>query len=461
MSDLPTHSALDLATLVRDRAVSAVELLAHFEGRIDALDGDLGAFVQRLPAAARREALAVDRATDRSAPLLGVPFAIKDTDPVRFAWNRAGSRAYRYVWSPFDADQVARLRRAGVVILGKTATSELALMPVVETDLGPPARNPWNPAFSSGGSSGGAATAVAAGMLPVAHAADGAGSIRVPAALCHLFGYKASRGQMPDFYAAMDRFRLSVVGCVSHTVADSAAVADVLAGRRDGLSGALSRAPTGLRIGLCTTTPLTTVHPDIVAGLEGLARTLQELGHHVEPLEALPGDLDEFLPIYGFQANRAPVLSEASLQPVTRWLRGHGRGRKLAAVQAQVDALARRIQVWHGGFDLLLTPTAPRFAPRVGEFVGDDPAAVFEAAAALGAFTAPCNLSGQPAASLPGGLGGPDALPWGAQLIGRVGEDAQLLAVCRQLEQAAPWLGRRPRQDASGAAAQADALPRP
>ena len=137
----------------------------------------------------------------------------------------------RWAWTPFDGPAVRRLRRAGFVIAGKTSTSELALMPVVEPDLHPPTANPWDPAHTAGGSSGGSAAAVGAGMLSIAHAADGAGSIRIPAAFCHLFGFKSSRGAVPNFYGASDPLRWSSVGCVAHGVEDAAAVTDALAGR--------------------------------------------------------------------------------------------------------------------------------------------------------------------------------------------------------------------------------------
>lgn len=452
MSDVHPGSALALADRIRRREASAVEVLdAHLQA-IRERDPGLGAFVQVMAGPARRRAAAIDRQTRRGPPeasLLGVPFAIKDTDPVRFAWNRAGSRAYRAVWSPFDAPQVSRMRAAGVVIAGKTSTSELALMPVVETDIGPPTRNPWNPAFSAGGSSGGAGAAVAAGMLPVAHAADGAGSIRIPAALCHLFGFKPSRGLTPHFYKALDKVHLAHVGCVAHTVEDSAAVMDALAGRPAAqgpdalLPRVLAPPPAGLRIRMCLSAPTAAVDPLIADGVRAVGRLLEELGHHVEEIAPFDGTLDEFLPVYQNLAAGAPTLSDASLQPVTRWLRQAGRRVALPEAQMLQVELEARALAWFGDADLVLSPTTPCFAPLVGAFDGMEPEAAFRAAADLGAFTAVFNASGQPAASVPMGVAGPDDLPMGAQLVGPPGGDVRVLQVARQLQSALGWVARR------------------
>ncbi|MCA9541374.1 MAG: hypothetical protein KC620_20880, partial [Myxococcales bacterium] len=192
MADLEAvldEPALTLAARLRAGEVSSAELVAGYLARIGQGNDKLGAFVQVTPRRALRTARAVDqrlvrwRQAGANTPLpalLGVPTGIKDTDPTRFMWNRGGSRAWRLVWSPFDSLQVKRIRRAGMIVLGKLATSEMAVMPIVETDLHPPARNPWNPTHSSGGSSGGSSAAVAGGLLPIAQGADGAGSIRIP-----------------------------------------------------------------------------------------------------------------------------------------------------------------------------------------------------------------------------------------------------------------------------------------
>ncbi len=447
-------SALEQAAAIRSRAISAEELTRGYLARIERHDPHLHAFVdvhaERALARARRVDRALAAAPAAPSPtFLGVPFAIKDTDAVRFAFNRAGSRAYRYVWMPFDARAVRLLRRAGFVILGKTSTSELALMPVVEPDIHPPTANPWNVAHSAGGSSGGSASAVAAGMLPIAHAADGGGSIRIPASFCHLFGYKASRGLTPDFYAAMDPVGLSILGSVAHRVADAAAVLDALRGDASGPGGpdalrtsALAPPPPALRIGLCLESPTASVDPEIASAVTAVARLLESLGHRIEPLDPPAGSLDEFLPVYQRLAANPPALSERGFQPVTRWLRDAGKRLTAADAIAANQALSARLLAWFGDLDLCLSPTVGRPPPRIGDWSHLPAEAQFRAAAELGGFTAAFNITGQPSASLPAAVSAA-GLPIGAMLTGRRGADVTLLRVCHQLEEALAWHRRR------------------
>ncbi len=454
MTEIAQAGALELAAQIRSGTLSAVELLDWQQARIDQHQPQLQAFAERFRRRSLRHARRVDAAVARGQPLpgalAGVPFAIKDLDLVAFAGTRAGSRAYRYGWSPVDAPAVKLLRRTGATLVGKTTTSELGLMPVVETDLQPPTVNPWNPAFSAGGSSGGAAAAVAmGGLLSVAHASDGGGSIRIPAAFCHLYGYKASRGLMPDFYGRLDEMKMAVMGAVAHRVEDCIAVVDALCGRpqagQPGSLLALSQTPlpAGLKIRVCLRSNVAEVHPDIAAGVRAVARLLADMGHHLDEIEPPSGDIDEFLPIYQRLSSRAFSPSEAAMQPITRWLREGGR--QVSAQQA--SDLARsfqdRVLTWFGDADFMLSPTTPGFAPKVGAYTDLDPRAGFLAAAQIGAFTAAINTSGQPAASLPGGLGGPDQLPFGVHLVGKPGADLDLLRLSRSLEEAMAWTQRR------------------
>lgn len=452
---LPLHqrSALELAALLRDREVSAVELMEHTLGRIEAHDPQLNAFTEVFPRRALRAAAAVDRRLAKGGPtpsLLGVPTAIKDTDAVRFAWNRAGSRAYRWVWSPLDGPAVKMLRRAGVLVAGKTTTSELALLPLIETDLAPPTANPWDTARSAGGSSGGSAAAVAGGLLPIAHAADGGGSIRIPASLCHLFGFKPSRGLTRDFYATFDTAGISTTGCVSHTVEDTAAWMDALRGDvawPPGPDTLLARCrqppPTSLRVKLCLRSPTATAAPGIAAGVEAVGRLLEDLGHHVELVTIESGTVDEFLPIYQRVAANLPALSERFFQPVTRWLRAAGRKLAKTSARERRQMLGKRVLDWFGDADLALTPAVGRVAPPHYLWRDLEPEAVFHGAAELGAFTATLNLSGQPAAAVPIGLSADEGLPFAAQIIGPVGGDALVLQIARVLEERLDWRARR------------------
>jgi amidase len=447
-SEIDAASALEQARWIEARRVSVTELTTFYLDRIRAHDGRLHAFVDVLARAALKDARAKDRSRDRVGPFFGVPIGIKDLNFVRGSFTRFGTRALKWLWTPFDDAMTAQIRRGGFVILGKLTTSELGAMPVTEPPTHPPTRNPWDLARTAGGSSGGSAAAVAAGLLPIAQGSDGAGSIRIPSALCHLFGFKASRGVVPDPYRRSDPRNLSVSGPIARTVDDAAAMLDVMAGVSPRIDGhaprssqsyaeAARRRPPRLRIRVALASPLATPDPEIRARVEKTARVLEELGHHVEEGPIADGTLQEFLPLWQRVIASVPVPSGA-LGPVPQWLARAGKTLSKRDVEARHDMLSRRILDWFGDADLWLTPTVARVPPRVGELDRGSPDKTFEAAAVLGAFTAPFNITGQPAASIPAGLtsGG---LPIGVQLAGRPDQDATVLAVCRELEEAMPW----------------------
>jgi len=449
-ADLHLCSGLEQADLLRAREVSSVELLDHQLARIAKHQPQLWAFTEVNAFRARRAAARCDRRLRRGGDLpifLGVPSAIKDSDPVRFTRTRAGSRAYRYVVAPFDSPSAARFREAGFVFAGKTTASELALMPVTEPDIHPPTRNPWNRSHSSGGSSGGAAAAVAARLLPLAHAADGGGSIRIPANFSHLFGFKSSRA-LPNFYANLEPLHMASVGAMTHTVDDAAAILDVLSGdprfpHAEGSYLQRSRRPVGraLRIGILTESPLAEVDAEIQEAVRRVGRTLEALGHDIEPVGPIDGTLEAFLPIYQRLAAAPPVLLESVLQPVTRWLRDPGKSVSLGQAQAAKDGLQRRILTWFGDLDALICPSAGKLTPKVGAWRSLPPAEQFAKAVEVGAFTAAFNVSGQPGANVPAGFSA-DGLPLGVQVVGPPRADALVLQLCRQLEEAMPWRDR-------------------
>ena len=453
--ELLLRPALELAALVRRREVSSAELVASCLTQIAAQNPRLQAFVSVLEGSARRSAAAKDRLTRRVAadtlpPFWGLPMGIKDINLLRGAWAGMGSRAFTWLWSPVDDVTVTALRQAGFVFVGKTATSELALLPVVEPDTHPPTRNPWNVGHTAGGSSGGAAAAVAAGLLPVAQASDGAGSIRIPASFCGLIGHKPTRDLLPNPYRHVDNLGMSTSGALARTVADAAAMLDVLTQRTPGAAGsfldAVPKSLPPLRVRFTTTAPIGTTAPAVDAAVRRVAAMLAAMGHQVSEVPPLAATLEEFLPIYQRLAANALVLRPRLLQPVTRWLRAEGRRYRRAAMIARRDTLAARIMAWFGDADIVLTPTVPILPPRVGEFSGLAPAECFARAAVLGAFTAMCNLSGQPAISIPVGLAG--GLPIGAQLVGRPGQDAMLLTLAGKLVAALPPLPGPPRRAA-------------
>ena len=434
-------TALEQAARIRAGELSSVELVRLYLERIAALNPSLSAFVRvhrrRALAQARRKDAELRRGRDSLPPFHGVPTAMKDLNFVRGSVSRFGSRA---VWipSPVDCHSTASVRLGGFVIVGKTATSELGAMPVTEPDIHPPTRNPWDPERTSGGSSGGAGAAVAAAMLPVAHGSDGAGSVRIPAALNQLYGFKATRGRVANAYGLRDPDILYSCGPLARSVEDAAALLDVLA-RADEFRRALqSPAPRGLRIGVLTHSQLAPTHPEIAEAVRRVAKQLESFGHVLEELRAPEGSVDEFLPVYQRQVRLAPAMLPWRLQPVPRWLRDAGKGVTGPMAKSIQHGLAKRILDSMAPFDLCLTPTVPIETPRVGEFAGLPAAEAFARAALLGVYTATSNISGAPSASVPmGRMAG--RWPMGAHLIGRVGDDALVLRVSRQLEEALPW----------------------
>ncbi len=450
LDDALALPALAQARAIRAGEVSSRELTAACLERIARRNPQLSAFVSVFTRKARKAAREADeRAVRRGEKpaFLGVPTGIKDLDIVAGTRTRFGSRAYNWFWFPKDGPVTQAVRAGGFVLLGKLATSEFGAMPVTEPDIHPPTRNPWCPERSAGGSSGGSGAAVAAGLVPIAQGSDGAGSIRIPSSFCHLFGYKPSRALIDNPYRRKQALGLTSIGPLAHTVEDGAAFADVLLGRTElgGAGSLLARcreAPGKLRIALCTESAIGPVHPEVVAAVEEVAACLRGLGHQVEPQPILRAELEDFLPIWQRMLATVPVLYEGWLQPITRWLRAEGRKYGYREALALRDRLARRVLDWFGDYDLWLFPSVAVPPPKIGAWRHLPPAEGFRAAAALGAFTAAFNVSGQPAASLPAGVSA-EGWPIGAQLVGRPSGDGTLLALCRQLEEARPWVGRR------------------
>jgi amidase len=364
-----------------------------------------------------------------------------------------GSRATLPIFSPVDDTTTASLRRGGFVILGKLATSELGAMPIIETDTHAPTRNPWSPRHSAGGSSGGSGAAVAAGLLPIAQGSDGGGSIRIPAALCHLYGIKPSRGRVPNAFGKPDRDVLYTCGPIARSVEDAAAMLDVMAGLDGGrphwapppprtYRALLGEPLKPLKIRFTTKSPMVETHPEIAAAVESAARLLADLGHHVEEGQLPAMTLEEFLPLWQHVIADVPFVRWSRAQPVTRWLAEPGRRLDGAQMASLRQTLAARHLRTYNEVDVWLTPTVAIPAPEVGAFAHLPPEEAFRGAGQLGAFTAPFNITGQPAASVPLGLTRA-GLPMGLQIVGRELADDVVLALSRQFEEAAPWRGRR------------------
>lgn len=454
MLDLP-HTALDLAKLVRTRQLSALELARHHWSVVAARNPRLHAFVEvhedRILRAARRADEQAQRLRGASEwpTFLGLPTGIKDHENLAFHFSRVGSKAFGFVYAPFDGYVAKMCRRAGFVFFGKLATSELTILPFIDVPLHPPTRNPLVEDRYAGGSSGGSGAAVASGMLPIAPGSDGGGSVRIPAAFCGLVGLKPSRGGIHHPYGAFDRALISNIGPLAKTVRDAAALTDVLSGRgsmgdqpaSDSFLAACDRPPAGLRVRVLTESPLTTVHPEVLRAVELAAGALAQLGHQVDPTrgQAIRGDVEDFLPLMARMVANVPVLpfTQRHLQPTSVWLRQRGRALSNEQAMAAGKALAARVDAWFGDTDVWLTPTVALPPPKVGSFPQTDGEALFHAAAPIGAFTAPFNVSGHPAITLPAGRSS-EGWPIGVQLVMSRGADRRLLGLAAALEALLP-----------------------
>jgi len=450
-SSLHTLPALVLAKLVREGAISSEELVRHHLARIEVKNPSLSAFVTVFDDAvkvARRKDRERLRHRDSLPPFHGVPIGIKDLNAVRFTRTRFGSRGMPAIVLPCDDANVGPLRRAGFVILGKLATSELGAMPVIETDIHPPTRNPWSPTHTAGGSSGGSGAAVAAGMLPIAQGSDGAGSIRIPSSFCGLYGLKPSRGRIVNQFRLPDRRILYTSGPMARTVSDAAALLDVMAGIDTGRThwappparpfAVRHATPKPLRIKVVESTGMVPTDPDILLTLRHTARILERMGHVVEEAQLPESGLDEFLPIWQRLIGGIPLMRWSRAQPVTAWLHEGAKGLKRREVDALEDRLVDRYAPEFGTADLWLTPTVAVGPPPIGAWAGLPPHDAFAEAAKLAAFTAVVNLVGLPAASIPAGLS-PHGLPIGVQLIGGMFRESDVLSVSWDLEEAMAW----------------------
>jgi amidase len=474
--DLSFLDATAQAELVRTGAVSPRELVDAAIARIERVNPRLNAVISERFDKARAEAASPALP---SGPFRGVPFLVKDLtchtagDPFHCGMDLLR----KLKWTePEDTYLAERLRAAGFVFLGKTNTPELGPVPTTEPTAYGPTRNPWNTAHSPGGSSGGSAAAVASGMVPVAHANDGGGSIRIPASACGLVGLKPSRGRTSLGPALGESWSgLVAEHCVSRSVRDTAAVLDAVAGWIPGDPYAapaparpylaeVGADPGRLRVGLMTTAPghAATVDGECAAAAEATAKLLASLGHTVEP--AHPEALHDH------ETTRAgvAVVTTWTARDLAFWSERTGKtigpddvetlswglaelGRKVSAVDYihAVEVLqraTRRLAAWWAsGWDLLLTPTLPEPPTPLGDFSArpGDPLRGFVRGGAIVAFTMPWNITGQPAISLPLHWS-PGGLPIGVQLVAAYGREDVLLRVAAQLEAAQPWGERRP-----------------
>jgi amidase len=443
MLQLPS-TALEIAALLKRREVSALEVADHFVSAVERTNPELSAFVRVDARAARNGAREADARLARRegdlGPLFGLPTAIKDDQHLRGHVTRVGSRALGWMWSPVDGITARACRAGGLIPFGKLSTSELAILPFVHPATHPPTRNPLDRTRYAGGSSGGAAAAVASGMLPIAPGSDGAGSIRIPASFCGLVGMKPSRGAMPHAFGDADPARIASTGPIARTVRDAAALMDVLALRNGGgYLAACDRAPGARRVRMVLRSRYVEVEPAIDAAVRAAGRVIEAMGHGVEEAEPPDVDAEEFLALMQRMVGAVPLprLFDRWLEPTSRWMRAQGRAVPHDRAMDLADKLQRRIRAWLDGCDVLLMPTVGVAPPRVGAYDGLDGEATMRAVFPIGAFTAAFNVAGLPAISVPFARDA-SGLSIGVQLAAAHGRDRELLGLAAALEEARP-----------------------
>jgi amidase len=474
-SDLMFRPATELAGMVRDGDVSARELVQVSLERIEELDPALNAFVQ--VDGERALAAADEVAPGDPRPFAGVPTAIKNNRPVRGLRLTYGCSLMRDHVPDYDHNVTRRLRDAGFVIVGTTTLPEYGILPTSEARLFGPTRNPWDLQRTPGGSSGGAAAAVAAGMLPVAHGNDGGGSIRIPAACCGLVGLKPARGRV-SLAPELGDASLVIDGMLTRTVADTAAILDVLAGYEVGdatwappppqpFGDSPGADPGKLRIAASTLSPLpdAVVDPMCARAVADAAEILRSLGHEVEEVDP-PWREEGLSEVFGAVFSALIALSIAysgsvggrdpsaqDMEPMSWAI--YSMVRKMGAIdelagEVRLQGFARRLVSFLEPYDALLTPALAERPLPLGtlDTAAPDPMSTFTRSGLFTPFTPLFNTTGQPGISLPL-FEGDDGLPLGVQIVGRPAGEAALLALAAQLEAAHPWAQRRAPEQAA------------
>ncbi len=465
MAELHDLTALEQGTLIAAGEISALELTEHYLERAAHLD-DVGAFVTLTPELARERARSLPAVPGPAGPLHGVPTAIKDLNLTAGVPTSFGSPVFADFVPEVSDGVTLSIEAAGMVSLGKTSTPEFGSPCYTEPEGRPPAVTPWDRTRMAGGSSGGAAAAVAAGLVPVAHGSDGGGSIRIPASCCGLVGLKPSRGRISGSPTYGDPVGLSTSGSIARTVRDAAALLDVLAGRRTGdptwapapagsFLEACDRDPGRLRIARFVAPAIAevAVDPACVTAWEDASRLLESLGHEVVdvPVPLPPEAVPVFETCWAVLTalSVVPPEREHLLRPLTRWLSARGRavsGPDFGLAIGEMRRLAAGALTALAPYDAVLTPTLATPPLPVGALRDDaDPAADFEAQKAFTPWTSAWNVTGMPAVSLPLHWTA-DGLPVGVMLAARPAEEELLLSLSAQVEAAAPWHHRKPPQ---------------
>lgn len=467
--ELHDLTALEQGAAIRRGETSTAELIAHYRARIEALDDTLGAFVtlvDRPDIGASGGALGRPGPTGVPGPLAGVPTAIKDLANTAGVRTTYGAEAFAEHVPTFSDAVVRRIEAAGMPWLGKTATPEFGSPCYTEPAGRPPAVTPYDTGRMAGGSSGGSAAAVAGGLVPLAHASDGGGSIRIPASCCGLVGLKPSRGRVSGAPMYGEVTGLSTQGPLARTVRDAAAFLDVMAGPEVGdpswappeagsFLEACERPPRRLRVARFAEPVIAEaeVAPECLEAWERTSALLEELGHEVVDIAPpMSGEtaLPAFVTVWSVLTSLSTVgLPEgAPLRPLTRWLGERGAAYsapEFGLALGEIRRIAARALADTTSYDAVLTPTLAQLPLPVGALRDDeDPEADFLAQTRFTPWTSMWNVTGSPAVSLPLHHDEATGLPVGVMLAGRPAGEASLLALAAQLEHASPWHHRHP-----------------
>ena len=458
----PYIEAWDLRELVRKREIRPREVAEFFLARVEKLNPRLGAFMTITAARALDDAARLEKisAADAAAlRLFGVTYSLKDLVWTKDIRTTFGSKNYEHWHAPADAELAIRLANSGGILLGKTTTPEFGLRPTTEGGLCPPARNPWNLEHTAGGSSGGSAAAVAAGLHPIAQGSDGGGSIRIPATCCGLVGLKPSRGRITRAPQDAEGWAgFSTTGPIARTVRDAALMLDAMAGMMPGDPYAarppvrpfveeVSAHPKKLRLAMINKSALGAVDAETLAGLESACGVFREMGHSVEAIELDPGkqlvNFARMIVSASFSATNIP--SPELMDPLARGtyeLGAHISAADYIRAVTGMHNASREIVHALMPYDALLAPTTTRPAVKLGTLPSNAATAADEIYAWI-AFTFPFNSTGQPSISMPNGFS-KAGLPLAIQIVGRPGDEAGIIALAAEFERARPWKDRHP-----------------
>lgn len=450
--------------MVRAKEVSATELVGLYLDRIQRLDPQLNSFRVVLAEQAMLEAEQAEARVraGEERPLLGVPIAIKDEVDVAGQVNTCGTDGFTEP-AKADSEMVRRLRQAGAIIVGLTLLPEMAICGFTESATYGVTRNPWNPQRSPGGSSGGSAAAVAAGLVPIASAGDGGGSIRIPAASCGLFGLKPSRGRA-SLAPLVEGWRgMAVLGCLSRSVVDTALWLDVISGGSaeaeappppDRPFVEAAKSPPGkLRVAYSTLAPRALIPPTVSeeakqAVADG-AELLRSLGHEVSPRDPDWGNIGDTLSVRFLKGVAETVEEVPHPERLERRTRGFGRLGKLLPEPLYQKAMERRpaeqarVNAIFDDHDVLMTPVMGGTALPVRRWEGKGALQTVLGMGRFYPYCVPWNHLGNPAMAVPAGFS-PEGMPLSIQIIGRPGDEATLLSLAAQIEAERPWADRRP-----------------